>query len=84
MSELSRFVYNKGHQKSREPTREISWRLEGEFGKNTDFEQAIQIRSETFRLSLGSKKSKQYACDLCKRKKKHSKYTLLWQTTVTF
>ena len=37
MSELSRFVYNKGHQKSREPTREISWRSEGEFGKKHGF-----------------------------------------------
>ena len=75
MSELSRFVYNKGHQKSREPTREISWRSEGEFGKNTDFEQAIQIRCETFRLSLGSKKSKQYACDLLQKGKEAFKQT---------
>ena len=30
MSELCGFVYNKGHQKSRETTREI-WRSEGEF-----------------------------------------------------
>ena len=29
MSELCGFVYNKGHQKSRETTREI-WRSEGE------------------------------------------------------
>ena len=75
MSELSRFVYNKGHQKSREPTREISWRSEGEFRKNTDFEQAIQIRCETFRLSLGSKKSKQYACDLLQKEKEAFKQT---------
>ena len=30
MSELSGFVYNKGHEKSCETTREI-WRTEGEF-----------------------------------------------------
>ena len=35
MSELCGFVYNKGHQKSRETTREI-WRSEGELIYDTD------------------------------------------------
>ena len=33
MSELCGFVYNKGHQKSRETTREI-WRSEGELAED--------------------------------------------------
>ena len=33
MSELCGFVYNKGHQKSRETTREI-WRSEGELNRD--------------------------------------------------
>ena len=44
---------------------------------------------ETFRLSLGSKKSKKYAWDLLQKEQEAFKissfsYTLLWLTTVTF
>ena len=53
MSELCGFVYNKGHQKSRETTREI-WRSEGEMciSSVTRVTQKKEIRVQTTELKL--------------------------------